>query len=158
MAGLAVQNFVSAAVGMAVLAAVIRGFASRGAVQLGNFWVDLIRTLLYILLPLSILVALLLVSQGVIQTLAGHLALHDPGRRRADPGARPGRLAGRDQAARNQRRRLLQRQRAMPFENPNGLSNFVEVLFILLIPAAADGDRSAAWSATAARAGRCTRR
>ena len=54
MAGLAVQNFVSAAVGMAVLAAVIRGFASRGAKELGNFWRDLIRTLLYILLPLSV--------------------------------------------------------------------------------------------------------
>ncbi len=54
MAGLAVQNFVSAAVGMAVLAAVIRGFASRGGAQLGNFWRDLIRTLLYILLPLSL--------------------------------------------------------------------------------------------------------
>ena len=53
MAGLAVQNFLSAAVGMAVLAAVIRGFASRGSGQLGNFWQDLVRTLLYILLPLS---------------------------------------------------------------------------------------------------------
>ena len=54
MAGLAVQNFVSAAVGMAVLAAVIRGFASRGAKELGNFWQDVTRTLLYILLPLSL--------------------------------------------------------------------------------------------------------
>ena len=70
MGGLAVQNFVSAAVGMAVLAAVIRGFASRGAEELGNFWRDLIRTLLYILLPLSFIGALILVSQGVIQTLA----------------------------------------------------------------------------------------
>ena len=68
MAGLAVQNFVSAAVGMAVLAAVIRGFASRGAQELGNFWQDLTRTLLYILLPLSFVGALVLVSQGVVQT------------------------------------------------------------------------------------------
>ena len=65
MAGLAVQNFVSAAVGMAVLAAVIRGFASSGTTALGNFWQDLTRTLLYILLPLSFVGALVLVSQGV---------------------------------------------------------------------------------------------
>src|SRR6266545_3735050 len=71
MAGLAVQNFVSAAVGMAVLAAVIRGFARRETSKLGNFWVDLTRTLLYILLPLSVIGTLLLVSQGVVQTFTG---------------------------------------------------------------------------------------
>ena len=69
MVGLTVQNFVSAAVGMAVLAAVIRGFVSRGSAELGNFWRDVTRTLLYILLPLSFVGALILVSQGVIQTL-----------------------------------------------------------------------------------------
>ena len=74
MAGLAVQNFISAAVGMAVLAAVIRGFASRGIAQLGNFWQDLTRTLLYILLPLSIVGALILISQGVVQTLSGSVS------------------------------------------------------------------------------------
>ena len=74
MAGLAVQNFVSAAVGMAVLAAVIRGFASRGTANLGNFWQDLTRTLFYILLPLSFVGALVLVSQGVIQTLSGYVS------------------------------------------------------------------------------------
>jgi K+-transporting ATPase ATPase A chain len=78
MAGLGVQNFVSAAVGMAVLAAVIRGFASRGTRELGNFWQDLTRTLLYILLPLSVIGALVLVSQGVIQTLSGYLSFHTP--------------------------------------------------------------------------------
>ncbi|HEY1236889.1 MAG TPA: potassium-transporting ATPase subunit KdpA, partial [Solirubrobacterales bacterium] len=71
MAGLAVQNFVSAAVGMAVLAAVIRGFASRGVKELGNFWRDVTRTLLYILLPLATIGTLILVSQGVIQSLSG---------------------------------------------------------------------------------------
>ena len=68
MAGLAVQNFVSAALGMAVLAAVIRGFARRSAGTLGNFWVDLYRSLVYILFPLALVLALLLVSQGVVQT------------------------------------------------------------------------------------------
>jgi potassium-transporting ATPase potassium-binding subunit len=75
MAGLAVQNFVSAAVGMAVLAAVIRGFARRDTDRLGNFWVDLTRSLLYILLPLSVIGTLLLVSQGVVQTFTGSVTL-----------------------------------------------------------------------------------
>ena len=70
MAGLAVQNFVSAAVGMAVLAAVIRGFASRGVKELGNFWRDVTRSLLYILLPLAAAGTLILVSQGVHPELA----------------------------------------------------------------------------------------
>jgi K+-transporting ATPase ATPase A chain len=68
MMGLAVQNFVSAAVGMAVLAAVIRGFARRGAGALGNFWADLVRITLYVLLPVAIVLGLVLGSQGVIQT------------------------------------------------------------------------------------------
>lgn len=72
MLGLTVQNFVSAASGMAVLVALIRGIARCSAGTIGNFWVDLVRTTLYILLPLSIILALLLVSQGVVQTLDGY--------------------------------------------------------------------------------------
>ncbi|HEX5135406.1 MAG TPA: potassium-transporting ATPase subunit KdpA, partial [Planctomycetota bacterium] len=71
MAGLAVQNFVSAATGMAILAAVVRGFARERVDRIGNFWADLVRTTLYILLPLSLVVALVLVSQGVVQTFRG---------------------------------------------------------------------------------------
>ncbi len=70
MFGLAVQNFLSAASGMAVLAALIRGIVRRTAATVGNFWVDLVRSTLYVLLPLSIVFALALVSQGVVQTLA----------------------------------------------------------------------------------------
>jgi hypothetical protein len=70
--GLSVQNFVSAATGMAVLAAFIRGIARHTAATIGNFWVDLTRSTLYILLPLSLLVALALISQGVAQTLAAN--------------------------------------------------------------------------------------
>lgn len=70
MLGLAVQNFVSAATGMAVLVAFIRGFSRRNAEGVGNFWVDLTRSTIYILLPLSFVLALLLVSQGVVQTFA----------------------------------------------------------------------------------------
>jgi K+-transporting ATPase ATPase A chain len=136
MAALAVQNFVSAAVGMAVLAAVIRGFAARESSKLGNFWRDTIRTLLYILLPLSFVGALVLISQGVVQTLDGTAAFKS--------------LAGFDQAfARGPAASQISIKQlgtngggffnvnsAMPFENPNGLANFIEVLFILLIPAA----------------------
>src|SRR5260370_764099 len=67
MLGLAVQNFLSAATGMAVLVALIRGFARRSAETIGNFWVDLTRSTLYILLPMSLILALVLVSQGVVQ-------------------------------------------------------------------------------------------
>src|SRR5580765_2616805 len=68
MLGLTVQNFVSAATGMAILVALIRGFARRSAQTIGNFWVDMTRSTLYILLPLSFILALILVSQGVVQT------------------------------------------------------------------------------------------
>ena len=70
MTGLAVQNFVSAATGMAILVAFIRGLVRRNAQTIGNFWVDLTRTTLYILLPLCLVLALVLVSQGMVQTLA----------------------------------------------------------------------------------------
>ena len=120
MAGLAVQNFVSAGVGIAVLVAFIRGLASRSGKELGVFYVDLTRTILYVLLPLSIVVGLVLVSQGVIQTLQGH------GRRRptltgghADLRLRAGRRPGGDQDARHQRRRLLQRQLGDALREPD---------------------------------------
>jgi K+-transporting ATPase ATPase A chain len=76
MAGLAVQNFVSAAVGMATLAAVVRGFSKRSMRTLGNFWVDLYRSLVYILVPIAVVAALVLVSQGVAQTFSGHAVAH----------------------------------------------------------------------------------
>lgn len=136
MAGLAVQNFVSAAVGMAVLGAVIRGIRARGSTSLGNFWVDVTRTLLYILLPLAVLGTLLLVSQGAIQTLSGSLHLDT--------------LAGGDQtlalgpaASQISIKQLgtngggfFNVNSAFPFENPTALASFVEMVFILLIPAA----------------------
>ena len=71
MAGLAVQNFASAAVGIAVAVALIRGFTRSGSSTIGNFWADLIRGCLYLLLPISFVIAILLVSRGVVQTFAG---------------------------------------------------------------------------------------
>jgi potassium-transporting ATPase potassium-binding subunit len=120
MAGLTVQNFVSAAVGMAVLAAVIRGFAARSARSIGNFWQDLVRTLLYILLPLSFAGALILISQGVIQSLAeGPVASQVAIKQLGTNGGG-----------------FFNVNSAFPFENATAFSNFVEMLFILLIPAA----------------------
>jgi potassium-transporting ATPase potassium-binding subunit len=157
MAGLAVQNFVSAAVGMAVMAAVIRGFVSRGVGALGNFWQDLTRTLLYVLLPLSLVGALILVSQGVIQTLSGYVSYTT--------------LQGFDQtlalgpaASQIAIKQLgtngggfFNVNSAMPFENATTFSNFVQLLFILLIPAALTltfgrmvGNRRQGWALYAA--------
>jgi potassium-transporting ATPase potassium-binding subunit len=157
MAGLAVQNFVSAAVGMAVLAAVIRGFASRGSSNLGNFWQDLTRTLFYILLPLSVIGALVLVSQGVVQTLGGYVSY-------ATVQGLDQTLALGPAASQISIKQLgtngggfFNVNSAMPFENPTGFSNFVEVLFILLIPAALTytfgrmvGNRRQGWALYAA--------
>jgi potassium-transporting ATPase potassium-binding subunit len=159
MAGLAVQNFVSAAVGMAVLVAVIRGFVSRGVVELGNFWQDLVRSLLYILLPLSLVGALILVSQGVIQSLSAYVTY--AGVEGAKQTLALGPVAS--QVAIKQLGTngggFFNVNSAMPFENPTGLSNFVELLFILLIPAALTatfgrmvGNRRQGWALYAAMA------
>ncbi len=135
MVGLTVQNFVSAAVGIAVLAAVIRGFAARSGAALGNFWSDLVRINLYVLLPISFVAALVLVSQGVIQTLDGSTTFNT--------------IAGGTQtlalgpvASQEAIKELgtngggfFNVNSAMPFENPGGLTNMVELLLILIVPA-----------------------
>jgi potassium-transporting ATPase potassium-binding subunit len=153
MAGLAVQNFVSAAVGMAVLAAVIRGFASRGVKELGNFWRDVTRTLLYILLPLAAVGTLILVSQGVIQNLSGYVSLKGLGG--LDQTLAMGPVASQisiKQLGTNGGG-FFNVNSAFPFENPTQFSGFVEMLFILLIPAAATaqfgrmvGNRRQGWA------------
>ena len=157
MAGITVQMFVSGAVGMSILAAVIRGFASRGASGLGNFWQDLVRTLLYILMPLSFAGALFLASQGVVQTLSGaavHATVSGAEQTLAlGPVAslEPIKLLSGDGGG------FFNVNSAMPFENPTALSNVVEMLFILLIPAALTatfgrmvGNRRQGWALFAA--------
>jgi K+-transporting ATPase ATPase A chain len=136
MTGIAVQGFLSAAVGLAVGIAIARGFANRSSKALGNFWVDLIRALLYVLLPLSIVGSLFLVSQGAIQTLAGNLhfstltgasqtlALGPVASQKAVM------LLGSDGGG------FYAVNSAMPFEDPTGLANFLEMLMMLAIPAA----------------------
>ncbi|MGN6430232.1 MAG: potassium-transporting ATPase subunit KdpA [Gaiellaceae bacterium] len=136
MAGLAVQNFVSAAVGMAVLAAMVRGIARRSAGTLGNFWVDLYRSLVYILLPLALIVTVILQWQGVPQTLHGHAtATTLQGAHQAIARGPVASQIAIKQLGTNGGG-FYNSNSAVPFENPTGLSNFVEMLAILLIPAA----------------------
>jgi K+-transporting ATPase ATPase A chain len=136
MAGLAVQNFVSAGVGMAVLAAVVRGIARRSTNTLGNFWRDLYRSIVYILLPLSIVVAVVLIATGVPQTFHAHATAHTL--QGATQSIARGPVAS--QIAIKQLGTngggYYNSNSAVPFENPTGLSDFVELLAILLIPAA----------------------
>jgi potassium-transporting ATPase potassium-binding subunit len=136
MAGLAVQQFVSAAVGMAVLVAVIRGFSRRTATELGNFWVDLYRSTVYILLPLSLLLGLILLSQGVPQTFAGHVTAHTLEGATQTIARGPVALMIAIKQLGTNGGGFYNSNSAVPFENPNGLTNFLEMIAILLIPAA----------------------
>lgn len=136
MVGLTVQNFVSAAVGMAVCAAVIRGFVAREARSLGNFWVDLTRSVLYVLLPLSVIGGLLLVWQGVPQNLMAYV--HATTLEGGDQAIAQGPAASQiiiKQLGTNGGG-FFNANSAVPYENPTPLSNFIEMVSILLIPAA----------------------
>jgi potassium-transporting ATPase potassium-binding subunit len=136
MAGLAVQQFVSAGVGMAVLAAVARGLARRTTSELGNFWVDLYRSLVYVLLPLSLILALILMSQGVPQTFSGHATAHTLEGAAQTIARGPVALMLAIKQLGTNGGGFFNANSAVPFENPNGLTNFLEVLAILLIPVA----------------------
>ncbi|MET0558122.1 MAG: potassium-transporting ATPase subunit KdpA [Solirubrobacterales bacterium] len=136
MAGLAVQNFVSAAVGIAVVVALIRGIVARSGREIGNFWQDLVRALLYLFVPISILAALFLVSQGVIQNLGGSQLIHTLGG--GTQVLAQGPIASQEaiKALGTNGGGFFNVNSAYPFENPSGLTNFVELLLILVIPAA----------------------
>jgi K+-transporting ATPase ATPase A chain len=135
MAGLTVQNFVSAAVGICVAVALIRGITGRSGKGLGNFWQDLVRTVLYVLLPIAVLGALVLVSQGAIQTLGHYLSF-------TGPTGLGGHIAVGPVASQEVIKMLgtngggfFNTNSAHPFENPNGLSNIFEILLVFSIPA-----------------------
>ena len=136
MAGLAVQQFVSAAVGMAVLAAVVRGFARRSTSELGNFWVDLYRSMVYILLPLTLILGVILVSQGVPQTFSGHATARTLEGVTQTIARGPVALMIAIKQLGTNGGGFYNSNSAVPFENPNGLTNFLEEIAILLIPAA----------------------
>jgi potassium-transporting ATPase potassium-binding subunit len=137
MLGLTVQNFVSAAAGMAVLAAFVRGLARQTSQTIGNFWVDLTRSTLYILLPLAFLLSLVLVSQGVVQSLGDYRTVA------AYQAGGPAQVLPMGPAASQVAIKQLGTNgggffnvnSAHPFENPTPLSNQLELLAILLIPA-----------------------
>jgi potassium-transporting ATPase potassium-binding subunit len=186
MAALAVQNFLSAATGIVVAIALVRGFARHSATTIGNFWVDLTRCTLYILLPLAVLFALALASQGVIQNFSAYkdvplvepLTYQQPkvdaaGNALKDAAGQPvlETLTTRTQtlpmgpiASQESIKELgtngggfLNANSAHPFENPTALSNLLEMLAILLIPAALTytfgrmvGDTRQGWAVFAA--------
>ncbi len=145
MMGMTVQNVLSGATGMAVLVALIRGFSRKSTGTIGNFWFDLVRSTLYVLLPLSVIVALLLVSQGVVQNLSPYLTAHllqstvD-----ADGKAVTDQVLALGPAASQTAIKMLgtngggffNANSAHPFENPTGFSNLIEIGAIFLIPAA----------------------
>jgi K+-transporting ATPase ATPase A chain len=187
MVGLTVKNFLSAAAGMAVLVAFIRGLSRRTTKTLGNFWVDLTRGTLYILMPLSVIVALLLVSQGVVQTMSDYpsVTLVQPTAYDQPKLDANGPAAMQDASGNPIAETVLVTQVAVavgpaasqiaikqlgtngggffnansahPFENPTPFSNLVQVLSILLIPAALTytfgkmvGDTRQGWTLLAA--------
>lgn len=135
MAGLAVQNFVSSATGIAVAIAVIRGFARQQARRIGNFWVDLTRAIVYILLPFSIAAALFLCSQGVIQSFrrSVHARTVEGAAQMIPQGPVASQEAIKEFGTNGGG--FFNANSAHPFENPTPLTNFVEMLLILAIPA-----------------------
>ncbi|MDP1664193.1 MAG: potassium-transporting ATPase subunit KdpA [Methylobacter sp.] len=143
MLGLSVQNFVSAATGMAVLVAMIRGFQRAHADGIGNFWADLTRGTLYILLPLSLVLALVLTGQGVVQTFKPYQTIPLVEQVSTATETATQTLAVGPAASQIAIKQLgtngggfFNANSAHPFENPTPLSNFLEMLAILLIPAA----------------------
>jgi len=145
MAGLGVQNFMSAATSIAVAVALIRGIRSRSAASIGNFWVDLTRSTLHILLPLSIVLAMLLVSQGVVQTFSPYVTAQlvepvtDAGGNIVTTQVLPMGPAASQIAIKQLGTNgggFFGVNSAHPFENPTPFSNFLELVAILLIPAA----------------------
>ena len=134
MLGMTVQNFLSASVGIAALLALIRGFTRQNSNTIGNFWVDITRTILYILLPLAIIFALIFASQGVVATISPYVTAHT--------------ISGVNQTialgpvASQEAIKMLgsngggyfNANSAHPFENPNGFTNLLESFLILLIP------------------------
>ena len=157
MVGLTTQNFVSAATGMAVGLAVIRGFARRSSAGIGNFWVDLIRSTLYVLLPLSLIGALVLIWQGVPQNFAAYVdATTLEGAAQTLPQGPAASQIAIKQLGTNGGG-FFNVNSAHPYENPTPLSNLLQMLYILLVPAAfvlmfgrMVGDRRQGWAVFAA--------
>lgn len=136
MTGLTVQNFVSAGTGIAVLMAVVRGITGRDTDKIGNFWADLVRSVFYVLLPISVVLAVVLAGQGVIQNFSANETVQtlEHGSQVIPMGPVASQIAIK-QAGTNGGG-FFNSNSSHPFENPTPFSNFLEMLFILLIPAA----------------------
>ena len=136
MIGLTVQNFVSAGVGIAVLLALSRAISIRKGKSLGNFWVDLTRSILYLLLPLSIILSILLISQGVVQTFSSYIVANTiEGVQQIIPlGPAASQIAIKQLGTNGGG--FFGVNSAFPFENSTPFSNLLQVLSILIIPAA----------------------
>src|SRR5487761_2726479 len=137
MGALAVQNFLSAAAGMAVAVALIRGFSRRGSKTIGNFWADLVRGTIYVLLPVAFVAAIVFIGQGALQTLAGPAHMHDAlnGMRQVIPRGPVASQEAIKQLGTNGGG-YFNANGASPFENPTGLTNFLSIALILCIPVA----------------------
>ena len=136
MVGLTVQNWLSAGVGIVVAIALIRGIVSRSGKSIGNFWADLVRTILYVLTPIVVVAAIVLVSQGVIQNFSHYLIAHTV--TGLTQGIAMGPVASQEAIKElgTNGGGFMNVNSAHPFENPNGFTNFFEMLLVLVIPAA----------------------
>jgi K+-transporting ATPase ATPase A chain len=136
MLGMTVQNFVSAAAGIAALVATVRGFTRKEMKTIGNFWVDLVRSTLYVLVPLAVVLAVVLVSQGVVQNLRPYPTAHtlEGASQTIAVGPAASQIAIKQLG--NNGGGFFNANSAHPFENPNWLTNFLEILAELLIPIA----------------------
>jgi len=136
MLGLAVQNFLSAATGIAVFLALARGIVRKSTTAIGNFWVDTVRATLYVLLPLSIILAIILIGQGVVQNFASYQnVITIEGATQSIPEGPAASQIAIKQLGTNGGG-FFNANSAHPYENPTPLSNFLEMLSILLLPAA----------------------
>ncbi len=135
MGALAVQNFASASVGIAVAIALVRGFARRGSPTIGNFWVDLVRGVLYVLLPISLVAAVIFIGQGAIQTFAGPVTIHDVLNHVTQ--VIPRGPFGSQEAIKELGTNgggTYNANGAIPFENPTAFTNFLSIVLLLAIP------------------------
>ena len=157
MAGLAVRNFTSAAMGLAVAMALVRGLTRRGIRTIGNFWVDVTRATLYLLVPVAFVAAIVLVSQGVVQSFNPAALVHtlQGGTQTIPVGPVASQEAIKELG--NNGGGFFNANSAHPFENPNGLTNWIEMFLILLVPFALTntfgrmaGDERQGWALFAA--------
>ena len=136
MIGLTVQNWLSAGIGIVVAVALVRGIVGRSGKSIGNFWQDLVRTILYVLAPLSVLIAIVLASQGVIANFSNYLTVHTITGLTQTIGMGPVASQEAIKMLGTNGGGFFNTNSAHPFENPTQFTNFFEMLAVLVIPAA----------------------